>query len=234
MILDSYKLNSVTFQISYEGAFVLWDRAGEIARRLCKIWPDLKLVRGTPDKQILKCRDVNIQTSFERATVTLRGEKSLSQGRIRQLGDTFEVWRELLELTKMSRVSTFSSYVREFSSIKEANSELIGLSMVRWPEQKIFDQPLDSESNSLEVFYRFEDKESFSTVRINAQQAIFTAELDPDFIDDSEIKKTKNRMFINFDRGMLGSVDAEKFRVDSWIKGYQHILRRDIEKLIGS
>src|SRR5687768_8915132 len=106
MILDSFKLHTAIIQIRYADAFLIWDRAGAISQRLSKIWDNLKVSEGQPQQQTLTGKDVNVQTSFTQATITLAGENALSQPKVRQLSDTFEIWRETLELDELNRVST--------------------------------------------------------------------------------------------------------------------------------
>ena len=232
MILDSFKLETVVTQLRYADAFELWDRAGAISRRLITIWPDLKLIEGIPQRQSLRGKGVDIQTGITQSTVTLSGPKSLEQGKIQQLKDTFEVWREVLALDSVKRISTRATYSKEFPTLKEANAELFALNLARWPTSKVFDQPVDTERNGLEILYRFEDQNSFSLLQLKAERLEFNVDLNPEWVDEPEIRKVKSRMVIDFDRGLLGTVSAEKFRMDDWIKGFQHILRRDIEKVI--
>lgn len=232
MILGSFKLHTTIIQIQYADAFLIWDRAGTISRRLNKIWSDLKLAEGQPHQQTLRGRDVNIQTGLTKSTVTLTDENAFSQLKVRQISDTFEVWREALELDELNRVSTRVTYSKDFASLKDANTELFSLNLVRWPDTKVFDQPLESDRNGLDVQYRFEDNNSFSVLRLKAEQLTYEVDLDPTLFDEPEIRKIKNRMIIDFDRGLLGSINAGKFRMDEWLKGYQHVLRRDIEKVI--
>jgi len=232
MILDSFKLHSTIIQISYADAYEIWDRAGAIARRLSRIWSGLKLAEGQPHQQVLQGEGVNIQTGITKSTVTLSGDKALGQLKVQQINDTFEVWREALELNELNRVSTRVTYLKEFASLKEANAELLSWNLARWPTTKVFDQPLEGGHNGLEIQYRFEDENSFSVLKLKAEQLKFEVDLDPYFVDEPKIRKIKNRMAVDFDRGLLGSVSAEKFRMGEWIKGYQHILRRDIEKVI--
>lgn len=231
MILDSYKLNSVVFQIQYKDAFELWDRAGNITRGLTRIWPDLKLIDAQPQQQIVRAKGVQIHTGLTQATVTLMGANSLDSHSVQKLKSAFDVWREFLELTNVNRISTRAVYMKEFASQKEANAELIGLGIARWPQSKVFDQPMDSEKNGVEIHYRFEDKESFALLRFRAEEIEYKVELDPQFVAEADIRKSKRRMVIDFDRGLLGEVSAEKFRVEDWIKGFVHVLRRDIEKI---
>ncbi len=149
-----------------------------------------------------------------------------------QIKETFEAWRDTLDLNILDRVSTRVTHSKEFVSLKEANADLLALNLARWPNTKVFDQPLESERNGLEIAFRFEDQSSFSVLRLKTEQLKAEPELDPEFFDESTITKTKNRLVIDFDRGLLGSVGGSKFRADEWIKGYQHILRRDIEKVL--
>lgn len=234
MILDAFKIHSAVVQLQYAEAFILWDRAGEISRQLNKIWPDLRLSEGQPNQQTLVGKGVNIQTGLSKSTITISGEHALNQFSIRQIAETYDIWRKNLEIAELKRVSTRVAYLKDFPALKNANAELLSMGLVRWPDTKVFDQPLISDQNGVEVHYRFEDENSFSLLKLKAEQLNFKMELDPYWIEDSEISKQKSRMVIDFDRGLLGSVNAEKFRMDEWLKGYQHILRRDIEKVLGS
>ena len=232
MILDSFTQYKSIFQIQYSDAFEIWDRAGEIARRLSDVWPNLKVKEGQPQIQVLGGEGVEIQTGFSKPTVTLSGAKAFEQRKVQQLKNTFEIWSELLKLDVLNRVSTRVVFVKHFDSIKEANAAVFGLKLARWPDSKVFDQPQEADLNGLEIGYRFEDEQSFSLLRIKAEQLSFEVDLDPYFLDEANIKKTKNRMVIDFDRGLLGKVKVGNIRVDEWIKGFQHLLHRDIEKVL--
>lgn len=232
MILDSFKLETVVTQLRYVNAFELWDKAGAISRRLSAIWSDLRLVEAKPQQQILRGNGVDIQTGLTQSTVTLSGPKSLEQGKVQQMKETFEIWRDMLSLGSVKRISTRATYSKEFPTMKEANAALFALNLARWPTTKVFDQPETAERNGIEMLYRFEDENSFSLLQLKAEQLKFEVDLDPEWVDEPEIRKKKSRMVIDFDRGLLGAVNAEKFRMDDWIKGFQHVLRRDIEKVI--
>jgi hypothetical protein len=232
MILDSFKLQTASIQIEFSDAFELWDKAGRICKRLSQIWPDLKVVDAHPNQQSLRAKGVNFQFGLTQAVMTLTGAKAFDQSKVEQVKGSFEVLREELALGDLKRVSTLGNYVKDFASLKEANAEILGLKLAKWPSVKVFDQPTDSERNGLDISYRFEDEKSFAFLRICSEQRKYEVNLDPDYIEEPEIRKLKCRVVIAFDRGLLGSVDAQKFRMDDWLKGFQHILRRDIDKVI--
>ncbi|NMF99689.1 hypothetical protein GPA27_20125 [Aromatoleum toluolicum] len=234
MILDSYSLHSLIVQFRYPNAFELWDRAGAIARRVAAIWPGLELTDADPRQQTLRGNGVQLQTSIDTATVTLRRPKTLDARKIQQIKETFDVWRQSLELENAERVSTRGVYAKDYRSIREANAALFAMNLIRWPTTKVFDQPLDAELNSVDLQYRFEDTNSFSFLRLKSEHVKYEVDLDAEFVDQTEIRGEKCRLVIDFDRGLLGSVSTDKFRMDDWLKGFQHLLRRDLEKVIGS
>lgn len=234
MILDAYKPYNLIFQITYENAYELWDHAGAIGRKLCQIWPGITVQDGKPHLQTFTGDGIVIQTSINNATVTFSGSNALSERNLLGLQETYGVWCEMLDLSVLTRASTRVTYGKSFDSIKEANAVLFGLQLTSWPQSKVFDQPVDGEMNGLDITYRFEDKNSFSVLRVKAEQVKTEVKLDPEMFDEPKKSKTINRMVIDFDRGLLGSVDSGKFRVDEWMKGFLHLLRRDIEKVLRS
>ncbi|MDR5830111.1 hypothetical protein P9250_19750 [Caballeronia sp. LP006] len=231
MILDKFTLNSVIVQTVYADAFVLWDRAGEIARRMSEIWPGLKVAEGQPNQQTLGAPGIQIQTGFRASTFTVRGPKALDQSRIRQFTESYALLRDRLEIPELTRVSARSLYVRKFESLKEANAAVFDLGLVKWPNERVFDQPMEADRNGSELLYRFEDKASFTLLRLKAEELKLETELDPEFFDEP-INRSQFRMIIDFDRGNLGAINAQKFRMDDWLKGYSHVLRRDIDKVL--
>lgn len=232
MLLDLYRPRSLIFQITYDEAFEIWDRAGAIGRTLYKIWPNLKVQDGQPHHQTLSGKGVVVRTGLTDSTVTLTGDSLFEAIKIKSLEDTYATWHDLLDLSILKRASTRVIYAKNFESMKAANAELFEMQLAKWPKTKVFDQPQDAELNGLEILYRFEDKDSFSLLRVKAEQIKAELELDAELFEQPVHTQTKNRLLIDFDRGLLGSVDAEKFRVTEWIKGFQHVLRRDIEKIL--
>jgi hypothetical protein len=233
MILDSFKLAAAVVQISYAESFELWDRSGAIARRLSSIWPGLKTAEGLPHQQTLKGQGMTVQTGFTQSTVTVSGAKALDQHAIQNVKETFETWRDELNLSEITQVSTRATYFKDFPSMKEANAAITSFGLVKQPSGKVFDQPMDGYLNGVELTYRFQDENSFSVLRLRAEEVKYEVQLDPAYVENSEIKTVRRRAIIDFDRGLLGSVDAKKLRMDDWLKGYVHILRRDIGKIIG-
>ena len=98
MILDSFNLTQVIFQVSYSSAFILWDRAGRVAQRFCDLIPDLDIVDSMPNKQVLKGKDFLVQTGLKKSTFTISGSNPFGQNGIRFLKEAFEEGLTLEEI----------------------------------------------------------------------------------------------------------------------------------------
>lgn len=232
MFLDAFKLHSLTVQIRYQPAYVLWDKAGAVARAHDGLWPGLTVPDANANQQVLRSKDVQIQTGLDQSTITLFGTKSYDAARTSKVKETYDVWWKELELSELTRVSSRAIYVKEFSTLKDANAELLGLNLVRWPTSKVFDQPVDGASNGPDIRFHFEDENSFTFLRLKAEKVNIEAEMHQELSDLEDIKLTKTRLVLDFDRGIIGKISAEKFRMEDWLKGHQHILRRDLEKVL--
>lgn len=232
MILRDFDLANTIVQIQYPTAYEIWDRAGDISRKLSGIWPELKISEAQPHQQTLSNKEITLQTGLNQSTITIIGGKAFDQHKIKLIKDTFDVWKKSLELTEYNRISTRTTYAKEFKTIGEANNFLFKLNLAKWPESKVFDQPQNADLNSIEMLYRFEDGNSFSVLRIRTEMLKYEVDLDPRFTKTVEIKESLSRVIIDFDRGLLKNVIVEKFLVDDWLKGYQHLLHRDLEKVI--
>ena len=230
MILDNFKLHSAIVQITFDERYELWDRAGALSRRISDIWPGLSLDSATPQEQTLRSKSVVVQSSVRSATLTLFGLK-LDPGVLTQIEQTFDAWRSDLSLKKLQRVSCRTKFVRDFTSQRSANDYVLNFGLTPWPKDRVFDQPTSGRGNAVDVGFRFEDEVSFAVLRFGTEHLNLEMKAHPEF-ETETIKKSIYRAFIDFDRGLLAPPDASSLRLDEWLKGYLHILRRDVEKVI--
>lgn len=231
MLLDSLKLRSVVFEIRYPPAVEIWDHSGEIGRRFLTLWPRLKLQHAEPNKVSLVAPGIEVRTELEAAVVVMDGSGS-HEDRATYVREAISIWRVGLGLHTLNRVSMRVFYVKEFPSLRDANAAINGLNVAKMPAQKVFDQPMDGYRNGLDFGFRFEDENTFTTLRVRAESLELNREVQPEFPEDGSATLKKNRLVVDFDRGIIKPVDVKHFNAEEWIKGYFHVLRRDFAKVI--
>lgn len=233
MLLDELNLLDFTMQIEYPLAFRIWDNAGEVAHLLSNIWGELEIEQASPADQVLKNPSARLVNGLRTSYVTVANAKTLDANIQDRLVSTFAVWERCLGLTSLKRISARARYVKNYRSIADANRRAIDLGICRMPAERVFDQNPDSPRNSINTTLRFEDDNSFSAVTIRTETTKLEIGSLPEF-DRERVFDERHRFILEFDRGSLGEIPVAKIRVNEWLKGYMHVLRRDIDKVVGN
>ena len=199
---------------------------------MCLIWPDLKFLGADPFNQRLKSPEVLLHTGMERGIITLPSFPNSDSPAIEKVQRALDVWRAELGLTSFKRVSSRVVYAKEFASLKMMGEALASLKLVRLPSSKVFDQPVDSDMNTVDVNFRFETKELFTFVRVHTESVELKLEPNADFPELPKQSRERFRLIVDVDRGVLGTIKASTFRFDEWVKGFHHVVRRDIDKVL--
>ncbi len=231
MFLDTFKLRTVIFQLQYPHALEIWDRSGAVGRHFSKMEPELVLQTAEPNRVSLRAPGLEVRTEIDTAIIAMSGSAT-TDARTAHIRNAVAIWKRELELHELKRVSMRTQYTRTFSSLREANALILSLNLIRMPAQKVFDQPTDGAKNGVEINFRFEDENTFTTLNIKAESLNIKRESHVDFPEIEAITLDKHRVIIDFDRGTLKPMQAQNLNSDEWVKGYFHVLRRDIEKVL--
>lgn len=226
------KLKSLHFQIRYAPAFELWDEAGAIARAFSEAWGGLKVAEGQPNRVTLTKTGLTIRTELDNSLITLDVPETLDV-RSRAISEAVSIWKERLKLESLARISMRVAYVKTFPSQSGAAEAVRRLGLVNWPTQKVFGQDEAGEKNGLECSLRFEDALAFTVLRARTESVVMDYEIHPDFAgDEPKVHKELHRMVLDFDRGTTQPIKSRDFSAEEWLKGYFHLLRRDLPKVI--
>ena len=232
MFLDKLKLRSMVFQVQYAPAFEMWDSSGAVARRMTDTWPGLTVTTGEPNRVILKAPGITVRSELTTGILLITGISTLDATVSRQIRESVDCWRELLKVEEFTRVSMLVEYSKEYQDLALANEALLAQGLVRWPTEKVFDQSIQGKRNGVDVSYRFEDENTFSVLRARTEGLLLEQHNDPEFFDELITKVEKNRLLVSFDRGILKPINAQEFHTEEWLKGYFHVLRRDVGKIL--
>ncbi|HUX90721.1 MAG TPA: hypothetical protein VMV48_08535 [Gallionellaceae bacterium] len=230
MELSEFKIRQVIFEIRYDNAFILWDRAGGISRDLTKIWPNLKLTEGTPNQQSLRSEDLSIQTSLLTSHIALIQPSNISQFS-EQIEETLRIWITSLEIKKFSRIGTRVIYAKTFESEDLAQKAVMNLGLVKYPEAPFFNHKIPPRSSEVKLLWQDDSSQTQIIVKSEHQ------EVEVGGLSDNprdKHKKTADVMLIDIDRATRGDVELSKFRVVDWLEGVQHLIARDVKRILNS
>lgn len=228
MELSDLKIRQVVFEIRYDEAFSLWDRAGAINRELVKIWPGIRLSEAPEPNQVsLKNKDVSIRTGLKTSYVALQQPNNITQNS-EQIEATLRLWVKELELSEFSRVGTRVIFTKFYESPASANNAAMSMGLVTYPAPPFFNHK--NLPMSAEVSLVWEDGSSQTRIAIKTEHQQLEVDGLPD-VQNENIKQTADLLVVDIDRATVGKVGIAKFRATDWIDGVRHLIARDMKRI---
>lgn len=215
--------------MNYAPAYLLWDRAGEIARRLSKLWPDWKLEQAQPGVITARAGSARLNTALDASFVNIQSPKAFSSFS-EQIANSFQIWTELLEIRSITKIGGRAIYIKDLKTREEANSEYQELGLANWPTRDVFNIRMDSSLNSGSIHYQIEDDASSVAVRIAPTFNVI--EIDNSEFPELSGKKEIHRLIVDVDRQTKKTTEADRFSPNDWLKGYHHLLNRDLSAIL--
>jgi hypothetical protein len=228
MDIAEFSLRQLIFEIRYDDAYILWDRAGDIHRRIARLWPGSQLVEGTPNQQSLQSDVASIVTGFKTAHIAARKPTSILQFSD-QFSETLAIWVDALELTRFTRVGTRVVYRKSFPSVETANQAMVGLGLIRVPQSPIFNHKSGLYAADLRLVWQDEASQTQVVLRAERQEMEVKGLFDDSGMNE---KKTADSVVVDLDRATIGIVELTKFRMADWLKGIQHLMSRDLNRVL--
>lgn len=229
MELNDFKIRQVIFEIRYNSAYILWDRAGVLARELSLLWPGLELLEGEPNQQVFNCGNARISTKIDNAHIAITAPRSITQY-AEQIEESVKLWTDLLELEKYTRVGTRTIFAKTFESADAVNAAAVSLRLLRSPNPPFFNHKSPYSSYQLKMYWDDEDSQTQISIRPEHQ----VMEISGFFVADDEVKETRtsDALILDIDRAAKGEIDISKFRTSEWLEGVRHLINRDINRFL--
>lgn len=228
MRLEDFELYQLVFEIRYEDAFEIWDRAGQVHRELCRIWPGIKLTETGPNQQLLRSPEVQLQTGIRTSHVMLFSPSTILK-REEHIVDTYEVWRSALELTELKRVGTRAIYRRRYASEKEAGKAFIMLGLAKSPEQGMFqhtDPPIGGE-----VRLQWKSDAVHTMFSAKTQQQTLEVQPLPEFGKAGE-KLSRDDLLLDVDRATGKPMSVSQFDANEWLKSFSRFCLKELPRVL--
>lgn len=228
--MQDLHINQLTLQLNYPPAYLLWDRAGELTRKVSVLWPGWRLEKAEAGSVMGLANNARVQMGLDMSYVIVTGSKGFAAGE--QIAKTVQLWTSILELDTIEKIGTRAIFEKKYPDRESAHKAYRAMNLVKWPSRKVFDCAVDSPLNGGAAHLQFEDDQAMTIVRVAPQQVTMEIPAQEEF-PDLEGKKVINRVVVDVDRQTKKSIDATRFSALDWLKGYQHLLNRDLPEIVG-
>ena len=232
MDISQFNLHSVNFELRYDHAYLLWDKAGAIWHDIRKANPNVKLREAGPAKVIMTIdRRFQLTIELEKLYIAVFTPPSNIDDFIDLCVSVVRTSVRTLEIPLFSRIGLRVIYRLNFESREEASNALISTRMMKIPEGKHFG--IEGAPRLPHYAIRWEGDKLGAQVIVQAQERKILVEpaLGETIVDP--IEKDLFELVFDIDYFTIGTVEVGQFRASEWITNGMRVIRRDSSAFLG-
>jgi hypothetical protein len=220
--LGAFELESALIEVRYKEALAIWDRAGTLWSEVCRIYPELKIRHGEPNKTTFEL-DQSIELNVALASSSVMDHNPKDLERLRTISSAlFDQVTKTLEVKDYLRVGLRLIYWKDTESEEAAARELYSTGLFNPPSIT----PLGKEStlSSTDLVTRWETRSAGTTLAIRTQSKRPNIDIPPQVAHLVQLREAgvKHGTLVDIDYFTKGIIASEQLRPKVWIdQAYQ-------------
>jgi hypothetical protein len=231
---DDLRLFHAAFEVRFDEALSLWDRAGEVWDRTLKAIGGLKRQHAEPNKVVFAsvgAPSVELTAELGRLGVIQHNPDN----KLEFLAETSSKFTDIvtgsLDIVQYRRVGLRLMFEKQFQTPEAAAEAVLSSPMITATDEPQFG--ISSPIVQPEYAFRREDGKNGFSVRFKAETQNFEFTPTMDWTDFAKaISETRHRLSLDIDCYIQAPVSVEKLRFLDWIPSTFHIIKRDGAKVI--
>jgi hypothetical protein len=229
-----FRLVGLAFELRYPDAFLLWDRAGQLAGQLQARYPVTRLTSAEPGKVVFLCdRTKEISWHLDRLIVIDHRPGSAKPERFYDLCEQcFELTAEHLQIEELKRAGFRLTFAKVFPTKEDAGDALVAAGILRIPHGKQFN--IDAPHTLPEYAIRREGEKFGFLLRISIQSVKFEFEPPPQWEITEVPSKEEHRLVFDLDWYTIGAMPVGSMKVSEWLSQIIHAVHRDADAYFGA
>jgi len=228
--LTDFKIQQAALELRYATAFLLWDRAGSIWRKIASYYPEISPKNVQPNLQMFSLdarTDGTVQ--IERCLITTMHVGNLEE--FKRLGAIFcEEVISRLEINVIDRIGFRIIFEKKFNNVDEAIVYIQGVVRAKPPKEKYFN--IKGGLKEFEHTMRWEDESRGCLARIKTAQLKLNIETPKEFDELSGVHAQRTVVVVDVDMYTLLPVPVGRFSAPALIEDWLRLMKRDLSEFL--
>ena len=232
LILSSFKLSRSTFEIRYNNAYALWDKAGIIWTTADKKWSQLKMINAEPAVTSFRLEDrYELSVKLDRTSIIDFKPTSKLKGFLENAKQFIDIVVNCLELDMIERLGFRIIYALPSSDKSAASNVIADANIMNIPKGKCFNiegQPLLPEYSIV-----WEGNSLGARIKILAQEKEINLDVNPAIKEIDSYHEKISEVLLDIDYYTLKPILTGQLDVNEWISQAYHVIKRDAHVFLG-
>ena len=229
LTFDDFKPFTITCELRYPNAYVIYDRTGSILSELKASFTNINVSAASPQQTAFTSEEGSFHLELAASRFTSGRPDRNAESFTKHCKIYFDVVVEQLEIDVFSRIGLRYILRKEYKSLSDAHGALAGAKLFNFEPTKRF----NSSESPIEVLFRWEDTQIGAFVRLKAETADVKVNIAPEL--KSEIPDFSNKKFIltlDIDYYTMASVRREQMNLEEWLPQKARTIRKEVDELL--
>jgi hypothetical protein len=233
--ISDFLLDTLSYELRFPQACILWDRAGKLADTIKADWPGLTLSEGTPARLTFKHEPTGHDAVIELEKAFLifvRPSRNLKEIHA-SANRFFDAVLETLDIEQLTRIGTRFVFTKEYGSVEAATRAIVDLGLVKTPVRRLFGN--EPTPDLIDLGVRFQGDTTGVTIRMKSASAKvnFKPAQELALFGIEPVSKDRHVLSIDVDYYTVAKVSNTQFKASEFLQNALHLINRDISAFTG-
>jgi uncharacterized protein (TIGR04255 family) len=229
LTIDDFKPVSVTCELRYKNAYLIYDRTGHVLEELRESFTDITVSTASPPQTAFMAEEGTFSLEvgacrFTTSQLDKKGEKFAKHCKA-----FFDAVSSNLHIGVFTRVGLRYIARREFKTVDESRQALASMRLANLNPTKRF----NSSESPTEVLFRWEDEQIGAFVRLKAETTEIKFGVSPELQEYApNIDRKIIGITLDVDYYTLAPVEREQWNSEEWLPEKLRIIKREADGIL--
>ena len=225
---DDFKLYRAVCEVRYDSAYLLFDRSGQLLYDLRAHLKNLNVNTATPNQILFTADNDSFGIEINKCSVTNDRPDSKLQTFSKTCDIFIDTVSGYLKVNVFTRIGLRLFFRKEYKKLEEAKAALVALNLPNLGTEKRFN--ISSEPS--EVFFRWEDEQVGSSLRLRPEKSTLEITTPSEFGDETKTTRTAIGLTLDVDYYTVAPVEEAQWDVSEWMPQRLRMIKKEIDGIL--
>jgi len=229
LTIDDFKPFSVTCELRYKNAYLIYDRTGQVLEDLRGTFTDISVSTASPPQTAFTAEEGSFTLELGSCRFTSVRYENSAEKFAKQCKAFFDAVTNQLQIKVFTRIGLRYVARREFKTLDESKAALASMVLANLKPTKRF----NSSESPTEVVFRWQDAEIGAFVRLQAETTEIKFGATPELLEHvPKIDKKIHALTLDVDYYTVAPVERDQWNAIEWLQQKLRIIRKEADGIV--
>jgi len=230
LTIDDFKPFSVTCELRYKNAYLIFDCTGQVLEDLRDSFTDINVSNAGPQQTAFVSEEGSFTLQLGACRFTsVRYEDKNAEKFAKQCAAFFDVVANHLQINVFTRIGLRYMARKEFKSLDESKAALASMGLANLKPTKRF----NSSDSPTEVLFRWEDAQIGAFLRLRAETVEIKFSAETELLEHvPKIDKKFHQLTLDIDYYTSAPVERDQWNSVEWLQQKLRIIRKEADVIV--